>query len=160
MQVTPRCQQAIDYARSESISLSHSYLSSGHLLLGLLSVNCGAGTVLRKNGLTQDDVRDYLREHPLTGEQTKRKRGVVVGKSASETMQRAYSQARATSCKYVGTEHVLLALLDEQGGAASGILDKYKGDRETMRQSLVEMVSSKVVIQWPSFEEGESPPEV
>jgi ATP-dependent Clp protease ATP-binding subunit ClpA len=108
--------------------------------------------VLRKTGLTQDGVRNYLREHPPAGEQMTRKRGVVVGASASGAIERAESQAMSTKSEYVGTEHVLLALLDEQGGAASGILDAYKSDRATMRQSLVQMLVSHVVIQWPSFE--------
>ncbi len=142
MQVTPRCQQAIDHARSASVGLGHRYLSSGHLILGLLAVDCGAGGVLGKTGLTRDAVAAYLREHPSTGEQETRKGGVVVGRSASDAMQRAESQARITKCNYVGTEHVLLALLDEQGGAASGILDRFKIDRSTMRRSLVEMFSS------------------
>ena len=98
MQVTPRCQQAIDYARSSSGSLGHKYLSSAHLILGLLAVDCGAGRVLRKAELTQEGLRDYLREHPPSGEQTTRKKGVVVGASHRPGARKAITSAPSMFC--------------------------------------------------------------
>lgn len=153
MQVTPRCQQAIDFARASSVGLGHQYVSSGHLILGLLTVNCGAAAVLRAAGFTTNGVEDYLREHPPAEELTTAKRGVVVGTAAIGVMERAEYEARDTNCNHLGTEHVLLALLEEQGGTASGTFDAFKCDRTMMRQSLIGQFSSSMTIQWPLIEQ-------
>jgi ATP-dependent Clp protease ATP-binding subunit ClpC len=153
MQVTPRCQQAIDFARSLSVGLGHQCLSSGHLIYGLLTVNCGAGAVLRAAGFTPDGVEDYLRKNRPEEQSTTLKGGVAVGITAIGTMERAESEARDTNCNYVGTEHVLLALLEEQRGTASGVLDASKCGRTTMRQSLIGGLSSSMTIKWPPTEQ-------
>ncbi len=65
MQTTPRCQQALDYAKASLARFGHSHLSSAHLVLGLLTLSGGVGdSVLRKFGFSVEGVEAYLSSQP------------------------------------------------------------------------------------------------
>jgi ATP-dependent Clp protease ATP-binding subunit ClpC len=58
---TPRAKKVIDYAMEEARNLSHNYVGTEHLLLGLLREEEGvAAQVLKNLGLKLDDVRDEV----------------------------------------------------------------------------------------------------
>jgi ATP-dependent Clp protease ATP-binding subunit ClpC len=58
---TPRFRQAIEYAKEEAFNLSHNYVGTEHLLLGLLREHEGvAAQVLMSLGLRLDDVRQEV----------------------------------------------------------------------------------------------------
>jgi len=152
MNVTPKCQQVLVTARIASQRLGHAHLSSGHVLLGLLTVACGAAEALTEAGLTQESIERCLHKMPIRAEQTEQKSGDRVGSSASEAMRRAEPYAQATDCNYVGTEHVLLALLQEHQGDASDILDSHRVDRTLMSRLLFAKAQRRDVILWPAFE--------
>jgi len=52
-------------------------------------------------------------------------------------MERGEVEARKTDCNYIGTDHVLLVLSDEEQGDARDIFDAHKVDRARMRQLLL-----------------------
>lgn len=55
---TPRARKAIEYAKEEAFNLSHNYVGTEHLLLGLLREQEGvAAQVLKNLGIKLDDVR-------------------------------------------------------------------------------------------------------
>ena len=55
---TPRAKRSLEYAIEESASLSHSYIGTEHLLLGLMREEEGvAFEVLRNLGVTHEMVR-------------------------------------------------------------------------------------------------------
>lgn len=58
---TPRAKKVIEYAIEEARNLTHNYVGTEHLLLGLLREDEGvAAQVLRNLGLKLDDVRDEV----------------------------------------------------------------------------------------------------
>ncbi|VAX39457.1 ATP-dependent Clp protease, ATP-binding subunit ClpC [hydrothermal vent metagenome] len=58
---TPRAKKVIEYAMEEARNLSHNYVGTEHLLLGLLREQEGvAAQVLMNLGLKLDDVRDEV----------------------------------------------------------------------------------------------------
>ena len=142
MDLTPRCKSAIDNARSVSVRVGDPHLSSAHLVLGLLSVTGGAAEALHRAGLTVTHVEQYLQTHRARPERTIEKRGSVVANSAFKTIVQAESHAADTQRHYIGTEHVLLALLDEQSGEACDLFDAHKIDRESMRAALFGLFKS------------------
>lgn len=153
MDITPRCQQVIDCARSAVSRFGHPCLCGAHLLFGLLRVNSGACCALETAGLSADAVESHLQGLSLPARPTMKKRGALVSKSVMQTMERAEAEAEKTGCAYVGTEHVLLALLAETDGDAHAILDAHGVDRVTMRQSLG---AARVQIIWPEFKDPDA----
>ena len=58
---TPRAKQVIEYAMEEARNLNHNYVSTEHLLLGLLREQEGvAAQVLMNLGLKLEDVREEV----------------------------------------------------------------------------------------------------
>ncbi len=111
------------FAHEESARLGHTCIGSGHLLLGLLRETSGvAGKVLRDYmGLTLEDARVAVQQVtecpdspvPFSGP-TQRVRDV--------THRYAPEEATLLGHDSVGTEHLLLALLRDDGESAGAAL--------------------------------------
>src|ERR1051325_8775084 len=111
MQTTPRCQQALDYAKASLARFGHSHVSSAHLVLGLLTLRGGVGdSVLRKFGFSAEGVEAYLSSHRSQATD-----------SATSALERAEVEAQARRHTYLGVEHLLLGILAEERGEATDL---------------------------------------
>lgn len=116
-------RMVLQFAHEESARLGHTCIGSGHLLLGLLRETRGvAGKVLRDYmGLTLEDARVAVQQVtecpespvPFSG-LTQRVRDV--------THRYAPEEATLLGHDSVGTEHLLLALLRDDGESAGAAL--------------------------------------
>jgi ATP-dependent Clp protease ATP-binding subunit ClpC len=138
MRRSPRCQQAIDYARKAYQRLGQAQLCSSHLILGLLTLNGGvADTLLKRAGLSVESVEEYLLSLP-------HKRGAQparpVGGSAAKALKRAEATAKRRSFRIYGVEDLLLALLAEKKGPAARVFRSTRVNRGKMRQTILRQV--------------------
>jgi ATP-dependent Clp protease ATP-binding subunit ClpC len=134
--VSERARQALLNAEAEARSLNHSYVGTEHVLLGLLREDDGAAArALSSLGVSYARVR--------TG--VVAMMGVGVDASAAELLftepaqaaiDRAGREAAGLGADSVGTEHILLALTREPGGAAARILTQMDADPEAIRSAL------------------------
>jgi len=137
--LTPRAQQALRLARKEAERLNHSFVGAEHLLIGLVALGDQgvAVNVLRKLGLDLDTVR--LEVENLVG----RGMGLEVITAPPYTprvkkiLALAAREARGLGHTYVGTEHVLLGLLAEEGGAAAKIFKALNIDAAKTREEIL-----------------------
>lgn len=120
-----RARKVLTYAQEEAQHLNHSYIGTEHILLGLLREEEGvAAKVLTNLGAGLNKVRASVEfiigrgEKPSAGETglTPRARRVI---------ELAIDEARYLGHNYIGTEHLLLGLLREGEGIASGVLDSF-----------------------------------
>ena len=134
--VSDRARQAVLHADEEARTLNHSYVGTEHLLLGLLREEEGtAARVLASLGVTHPRVRTAVMgmmgvgieapvgELPLTG-------------AAQAAIDRAGREASVLGAESVGTEHILLALTRDPGGAAARILTQMDADPGAVRSAL------------------------
>jgi len=120
---TDRARRAMALANQEAQRLAHDHIGTEHLLLGLVKEDSGmAAVVLRDFKLDLTTVRrtvERLTHGPskspilLGPEQTSRIRRVL---------DHASQEARDLSHNYIGTEHLLLGLLNEPEGTAARAL--------------------------------------
>jgi ATP-dependent Clp protease ATP-binding subunit ClpA len=107
---------AMQAAQAEANRLAHSFAGTEEILLGLLGAQEGlAGRVLRSVDITLEDARAELERANSPGE-------VIISVSFSAEAQQVFSLALSASKQlnhnYIGTEHLLLGLLQiKQGGA-------------------------------------------
>ncbi|MDD4985718.1 MAG: ATP-dependent Clp protease ATP-binding subunit [Dehalococcoidales bacterium] len=118
-----RARRVLTLAQEEAQSLNHSYIGTEHILLGLVREEEGvAAKVLINLGVGLSKVRASVEfvtgrgDKPGTTETglTPRARRVI---------ELAIDEARYLGHNYIGTEHLLLGLLREGEGIASGVLD-------------------------------------
>ena len=109
---TERANLALNYALEEAQSLGHTYVGSEHILFGLAKEGTGAaGTALAKFDVTPEAVEKLIQENVGVGLMTNLTFDDFTPRS-KRVLQLAVMYAAQLGHGYVGTEHLLLALLD------------------------------------------------
>lgn len=141
---TDHAKRVLQLEGIEAQRMHHTYLGTEHLLLGLIREPEGHGhRVLEKLGLDLRHVREVVAELAGQGPDTALPDGVHQTEHFRHVMSVAIDQARQLKHGDVGTEHLLLALLDEGEGVAVKTLNKLGVEPETVRQELLEMLEAE-----------------
>jgi ATP-dependent Clp protease ATP-binding subunit ClpC len=148
---TQQAQLSLRLAQESSAKLGHGYIGSEHLLLGLSQEGNGvASQALRNAGLESESIR--LAVAKLVGVGTP---GGLPSQGLTprckKIIEQAITEAGCTGCRFVGTEHLLLALLQESGGGAAFIL---KNSGVELRQLQNEVLNTLGGDFPPSFRMG------
>ena len=116
---TPRARSVVVGAQETCRRLGHTAILPEHLLLALYAEPEGiAARVLLASGVTHDIVeRAVLAEHPA-GDVTPSGH-IRFTRDAKKALELTLSAALELGHNYIGTEHLLLALLKQGGGAAA-----------------------------------------
>ena len=110
---TEKANNAINLAIESAQSMGHTYVGSEHILLGLLQNEDGAAyTVLDKCGADSDKLEELIKEEIGTGENTKLTPDDFTPRT-KRVLQTAIMQAANMGHNYVGTEHILIALISD-----------------------------------------------
>lgn len=120
---TERANQALNNAMLSAEDLGHAYVGSEHLLIGLLSVDGVASSVLSSKGITKQKVEDILRISVGVGTPTSLTPSDFTPRS-KHIVEYAVSLASASGQSLVGTEHILLAIIKENEGLAVSIMSE------------------------------------
>ncbi len=116
-------QKAIEYAVESAEKLGHGYIGTEHILLGLVAAESSvASRLLSPYGVTTDEVKKAIIE--VSG------LGMPHSLSLAEitpSLRRTFEKAKQSTKKHgrdtVGTEHILLALLDDGDCVAVRIVE-------------------------------------
>ncbi|MCR4428071.1 MAG: ATP-dependent Clp protease ATP-binding subunit [Caldiserica bacterium] len=121
-------QRVITLAMEEAHRLGHNYLGTEHLLLGIIKEgNNIAIQALEKMGISLPALKARVEEMITT---THRVESFYMGAQialtprAKRVLELAYTEAKELGHPYVGTEHLLLALLREGEGVAARALEE------------------------------------
>ena len=120
--LTERAKIAINNAAEAAMELGHNYVGTEHLLVGLIREGDGvAGKILEANGLTDDKVIDLIAEMIGTGAPIDNIQPEATPRT-KRVFEHSYIEARRLGHNYIGTEHLLIALLRESESVAVQIL--------------------------------------
>ena len=138
---TPRAQNALRLAQAAAEELGHSYVGSEHLLLGLLREEGGAAhRCLAEQEITGDKARMAIVEIVGTG-----LAGLAPPQGltprAKRVIENAVGESGRTGGGYVGTEHLLLGILRENGTMAMRVLTAIGGDPKRLQNALLQRMS-------------------
>jgi hypothetical protein len=142
---TERARQVVVLAQEEARSpeLKHSYIGTEHLLLGLLHEREGvAAHVLESFEITVQRVRRQLIRIVGVGEEVATTGMIPFTPRAKQTLELASQEALSLGHSYVGTEHILLALIRDHEGVAVRILLDFDADLPTIRDTVIERLAS------------------
>ncbi|MFH1925232.1 MAG: ATP-dependent Clp protease ATP-binding subunit [Chloroflexota bacterium] len=139
-----RARHVLTIAQEEARQMNHSYIGTEHVLLGLAREEAGvAAKVLTNLGVSLNKIRSAVEfissrgERPSTGE-------TGLTPRAKRVIELAIDEARQLSHNYIGTEHLLLGLLREGEGVASGVLDSLGVTLERARAETAQVLSQGV----------------
>ena len=118
---TEKANMALNEAMISAENLGHAYVGSEHLLMGLLSAQGVASSVLSSKGITKEKVEDILRMSVGAGTPTSLTPADFTPRS-KHIVEYAVALASSSGQALVGTEHILLAIIKESEGLAVSII--------------------------------------
>jgi len=140
---TPKANSAVNCAIQQASQLGHTYIGSEHLLLGLLRENSGvAYVVLTQKHITADHIMKLLVRSVGKGMETTLTLDDLTERS-KRILRNAPNQARFLEQSTVGTEHLLMAILQEENCYAVRFLDELHADHRKLYQFLTDALSSE-----------------
>lgn len=121
---TEKANEALNQAINSAQVLGHTYVGSEHLLLGLLRVGSGiAASVLNSAGVTAENIEEQMRATIGVGTPTRLSPDYFTPR-AKRVIESALAGARSLGKKFVGTEHLLIAVLSDGDGYAVRFLNE------------------------------------
>ncbi len=134
---TDKARQIILKAKDIAAEYGHNKLRSEHLLLALLDNDEVTSAVLSKFGLTADKVKNTLKSQITPGDF---KGEILFSEDAKRILQFALEEARILHHPYVGTEHLLIALVREKTGLGGRVLRSFGLDEYTIRREVLHLL--------------------
>ena len=136
---TPSANRVLILAQEQANYFKHQAIGTEHLLLALsLEENGIANKVLRQNVITATDIREEIER--LTGYGNLRRQApdnyLPYSPKAKAVLEKAKNEASILNAAKVGTEHILLALLDDETIVSSRILASLDVDVKRIKQSI------------------------
>ncbi len=136
---TPNAKQALSVAEEESRKQSLPYIGSEHLLIGLLSnPRCLAFSILTGAGVSLENVRMILNS---ASNQEPEAKQIQHGLSSylTKTIEDSVRVAHKFGHPFVGTEHLLFAMVAQGKCAATVILENMHVNPEDFKKQIEEM---------------------
>lgn len=141
---TPHARRALQLEGMEANRMHHSYLGTEHLLLGLLREPEGHGhRAMEAMGLDLRRVRRAVRKVAQVGDDRELPDGIHQTDHFKHVMQVAIDEARALKTSEVGTEHLMLALLQESDGVAIKALEELRVKPQDVRDQIIRMLEEE-----------------
>lgn len=141
-----RARHAMALANLEASQLNHDSLTPEHIMLGLIAEGqCVATEALRLLEVDLNRVREQVGARMAA----KRASSSTVGRRAhspetKDVISRAIEEARRFGHRYIGTEHLVLALLGQTEGVPSKVLREQGVELDRLRDKTLTMLQSSV----------------
>ncbi len=120
---TEKARIAISEAHDAAAQMGHNYIGSEHLLLGLIREGSGvAAKILEESGLTADAVTQKINEYIGAGAPLPQQTELPLTPRSKRILEMSAVEARRLGHKYIGTEHILMAIIRDGDGVAAKIL--------------------------------------
>jgi ATP-dependent Clp protease ATP-binding subunit ClpB len=139
--LTIKAQEALQAAHEVAERRNHQEMTPEHLLLALLTQEHGvAGAILRKLGIDPEALATRLERSIEELPQVRGTRAdVYVGNRLKDVLDDANRQSKEFKDEYVSSEHILLALVDKDHGAATRALREAGATKDALLRALAEV---------------------
>ncbi len=138
---TDRARRVLVLAQEEARLLGHPYIGTEHLLLALIHERQGvAARALESMGIELDAAREKVDETANIA------RGAAIGSPpfttrAKKVLELSLREALRLNHNYIGTEHLLLGLVEEGEGHGAQVLVLLGADLDRVRETVLGLMS-------------------
>ncbi len=137
---TKRAKQVLQLAAEEARAFNHPYIGTEHILLGLIRESEGiAARVLDELGVKLPQARSAVEFIVGSGESTMVTDQELTAR-AQKVIKYAIEEANRLNHHYIGTEHLLLGLVRNGEGVATGVLDILGVSLEQVRNQVMRVL--------------------
>ncbi len=159
---TQRARNAVIHAQEEARQLNHSAIGTEHILLGVLREGEGVGAkALMSMGTDLEKVRSEVTK--MIGERGDISQPAMgdlpITPGAKKVFNLSFEEARLQGVNYVGTEHLLLAILHEEDGVAGQVLLSMGVKLDDLREQVLIMLGGDTPSAYDNHNLGDNPQE-
>ena len=140
---TDRARRVVVLAQEEARMLNHNYIGTEHILLGLIHEGDGvAARALTALGIRLDAMRQAVED--IIGRGTQAPSGhIPFTPRSKKVLELALREALNLGSDYIGSEHILLALLREGDGVGAQVLVGAGVGLNRARQQIINLLHSE-----------------
>ena len=145
MNYTTQAQEVLKLAAESAKLMQHPYIGTEHLLIGLSKIYSGvAGQVLDMNGVKEEDMLKIMNELVTPPENMEISGKPMESPRLQFILEEAAGEAQHLKAKEVGTEHLLLAVLNDADCVASRILQTLNVNMQKLYQDIMLAVGADI----------------
>jgi ATP-dependent Clp protease ATP-binding subunit ClpC len=140
--ISENTKEIIQQAAETTVQFGRQEVDTEHLLYALADSDV-VREIFRQFKLKGEDIKGYIEANAPKGSQKakdERKVEVTVSPRVKQVLEKAFRSSRELGHSYIGPEHLLVGLLEEDEGMAGDILRKYGLTPESLRQKVVKVV--------------------
>src|SRR3954451_25362025 len=138
---TDRARRVVVLAQEEARMLSHNYIGTEHILLGLIHEGEGiAAKALESLDISLEAVRAQVEEVIGQGQQAPSGH-IPFTPRAKKVLDLSLREALQIGHSYIGPEHILLGLIREGEGVAAQVLVKFVDAFNRARQQVIQLLA-------------------
>ena len=140
--ISENTKEIIQQAAETAVKFGRREVDTEHLLYALADSDVVA-EIFKQFKLKSEDIKGYIDANAPKGNQKatdEKNVEVTVSPRIKQVLEQAFSSSRQLGHSYVGPEHLLIGLLQEDEGMAGDILRKYGLTPESLRQKIVKVV--------------------
>ena len=135
-------KRVLSLAQDEAIRHNHNYIGTEHLLAALLrDGDTIAARALVSLGIELTKVRTALEFIVGRGEHTTSPSEITLSPRSKKTIELAIDEGRRMGQPHVGAEHILLGLVREGEGIASGVIESLGVTLPMVRTRVLELLA-------------------
>ncbi|MBB4825340.1 ATP-dependent Clp protease ATP-binding subunit ClpC [Sporosarcina luteola] len=140
--LTQRAQKVLQLAQEEAIRMKHESIGTEHILLGLIREGGGiAAKALEAIDVSFETIEKGVES--LVGTGTKDVGPIVhYTPRAKKVIELSVDESRKLGHSYIGTEHILLALIREGEGVAARVLNNAGVSLNRARQQVLQLLGN------------------
>ena len=140
---TEKAENALNKSVKIAEKLGHTYIGSEHLLLALSEDESScAALILKKNGTGKDKIYACIKEYSGTGVKSSLSSKDLTPR-ARKILEGSYNNANQYGDGTIGTEHILLSLIEEKDCVATKLLKNMRVDLNSIRDDIYTLTKSR-----------------
>jgi len=139
---TNKAKKVIEIANDISIELGHNYIGTEHILYGLIKEGEGiAAKVLTNKGITEEKVKGKIEELLGRGDEIKESLGFTP--RTKKVLENAFLEAKRIGYNFIGTEHLLLAIMKEGECVATRVIIELNVDIPKIYNEIARVINEE-----------------
>ena len=138
---TKSAEKVMDISKEIATNLGHSYIGTEHILYGLAKEkNSISNKVLEKQNINEKKILEKI-EDIIGSNIFLEKYTIGFTPRAKRVIENAFNESKKLNSDYIGTEHLLIGIINESDSIAGRILYELETDISKLYKQLVKILN-------------------